>query len=302
MPRIKAMFESVATTQRQPSVLLEKLVRAGSLSAFKTDAETEAATTELEGGKPPGTSLASPTTSASVIASVSAPLGTPEAGTDLAGAVAELKCVSVAEQQVLNWPRIVQTYHGPPGVLETIGPPNHPIDLARMLQRLGQWNVRTMIEWGNPDIGLTLLWTRVIAADARVILAPLAGLELPAAKRELLPHLPRPHQQLKVLRITSDAQAMEKLLDDAIEGRKVDFVFLHGRRPFKELSADFRKLRKRVRADGLIAWDGINPITKTDQTDGGDKLWTEVRPLYPSRAEYLNGVVNEAGGIAMIKI
>jgi glycosyltransferase involved in cell wall biosynthesis len=282
MPRLKSLFERVAGQKREPSLLLEKLVRAGTVKPTKREAEMEP-----------------------VSANASIAAQTPDAldqDGDLAQAVAEINRISAREQTAINWPPIVQGFRGPPGPLETIGPPNHPIDLARLLQRLNEWKAKTILELGNPDLGTIFLWTRAILADARFLIVPLEELSLSPQKLELLPKIPRPGQDLKLLPIAPDPDAMENAIDNALEKRQLDFVFMHGRRPYKEFAADFRRLRKKVRPGGLMAWDGINPVNKNEQTDGGDRLWTEVRPHYPHRAEYLNGVVNEAGGIAMIKI
>ncbi|MDP9174982.1 MAG: glycosyltransferase [Planctomycetota bacterium] len=282
IPRIKTMFETVAAGKRLPKMLLEDLVKAGSLAETTSEPAADLLTAEPVAESATADKL--------------------DADSDVAKAMSEIRRISATEQKAINWPQIVQSYRGPAGPLETIGPPNHPIDLARLLQRLSEWQAQTILELGNTDLGTIFLWTRVLPPSARIILVPLPMMKLPEMQLKLLPQILRPKQELKLLSIAKDPEWMDKTIDEALGKRPLDFVFMHGRRPFKELSADFRRIRKKVRAGGLMAWDGINPTSPSENTLGGDQLWTEVRPLYPQRAEYLNGVVNEIGGIAMIKV
>ncbi|MGA2583940.1 MAG: glycosyltransferase [Tepidisphaeraceae bacterium] len=284
LPRIKTFFEEVAGKRRQPKELLEDLLHKGTLEMVHPEIQP-----------PSADAIAAPLDADSMESVTAQP-------SELEQAATQIKRLSAVEHSPANWPRVVMNYHGPAGVLESIGPVNHPTDLARLLTRLGQWNAQTILDLGSNDVGIIFLWTRVAAPNARIILAQLADRPMPEAKVQMLPFLPRPKQEIHRLTPAENVEAMESALDKSLDGRQLDFVFMNGRRTYKDISNDFRRLRRRVRAGGLIGWDGVTPIMKSSLTDGGDRLWTEVRPLYPNRAEYLEGRITEVGGIALIKV
>jgi glycosyltransferase involved in cell wall biosynthesis len=289
MPRIKDFFERVAATPRSPSTTLEKLVKVGTLERITTDPDALARKARMTDPKP------------------SQPELTPDApppvdGTPLEQAVAQIKQLGSQPRSIPDWIRLTHSFKGPAPDYAALGVRHHPTDLARLLQRFSEWKANTVVELGVEDGGTLFLFTRIASEDAQLIAAPLIGREIAEAKVPFFESMARVRQKITCLGSADSPEKFEKQLDAALGGRKIDLLFLHGRRPYKGLSGDFRRMKKRVRDGGLIAWDGINgmPPFGPDR-DGGHRLWAEVKPLYPQRAEYLNGTATEFGGIAAIK-
>jgi glycosyltransferase involved in cell wall biosynthesis len=309
LPRIKELFERVAVMRREPSVLLEKLVRAGTMGNVPADEDVfgTSATTEVAGAATSPESAAAPGNSADAPgdqsgAAIRSAGDTIAYATPMERAVAELQRISTGEHTPAEWVRRCQSFRGPPGPLEYLGPRYHPNDITRLLQRVAEWRAQTILEIGFTGAGTVFLWTRVATPKARIILAPSPGNGPPPEIIELFAKMPRPQQQIRVTTPQEDPDALSLTIDSALEGQEVDFLFLHGKRTFKSLQEDFRRYRRKVREGGLIAIDGFNALTKTPETNGTDRLWAELRPLYPQRAEYLNGTATDLGGIVMIKI
>jgi hypothetical protein len=296
MPRIKDLFERTAARKREPSTLMSNLMKTGTLTSHPVDIDTPKGEDRAEISVAAGSATDIPSAEAD---ERDAQL---EPGSDLAKSVIELRRISTGTNDPLNWVKVSQSFRGPKGPLETIGPSNHPIDFARLAQRVYQWQPQTILDVGAVEGGSVFIWTRMGTSSTHIIVAPVEGRIALDEKIALMTRMARDQQTIRYLPLIEDAQKMEKAIDRALDNRQVDLLFLHGRRPYRALAADYRRYRKKVRPGGLIGWDGINLLGKTTKTEGGDRLWTEVKPMFPQHAEYLNGIATEHGGIAMIKV
>ncbi|MBX6314446.1 MAG: hypothetical protein IRY99_16255 [Isosphaeraceae bacterium] len=172
-----------------------------------------------------------------------------------------------------------------------------------MLKRLLEWNLRLALDLGTREGGTLFLWTRVATEQARIIAAGLPGRPYPAEYVPFFQAMARGRQQIYCIPGADDPEALAQQIDQAREEIPLDFVFLDGLRPYEELKADFHRYLRRVRKDGLIAWDGIEMILPPGpRAEGGHRLWAELKGLYPYRAEYLEGATTISGGIGLIRI
>lgn len=306
MPRLKELYERVASRKREPSVRLEKLVQVGTLKQRSPDLDVVGGTPERPAQPGAGAAQTSEPASAAEVGAGDAPVtgGAQVSGDSLPPieqAVAQIKAVAAVGKTIPQWISFAQSFRAAEPLGE-IGPKGHPQDFARLMMRLAQWHADTVVEIGAEDGGTMFLFSRVASDNAKLICAGLPDRHIPPERIALIEAMARAQQS--VICVNADgSEALERKIDKACGGKKLDFLFLHGRRPYKALQSDFRRYRSRVRPGGLIAWDGLNPVSgKTDNTDGADRLWAEVRPLYPQRAEYLNGCTTEFGGIAVVKL
>jgi hypothetical protein len=294
MPRIKDLFERVAAKPRVPSVLLEKLVRKGTIEVVTTDPEAlarKARVTESPSGAGAGA-------------------GAPDSGGDaIAGQTPQERAINMVKslgqkaRTVPDWVHTALAFDGPKPGFEALGPRNHPIDLERLLRRLAEWKAKTLVEIGVQEGGTLFLFAQMAEPDARLVVAAGNGSEIPAERIPLLNAMARPRQTIVAIPKSNDLDDLKTRLLTALAGQSIDFLFLHGRRPYRQVAAEFRTFSKLVRSGGLIAWDGITPVTAFGpDREGGHRLYVEVQPQYPQRAEYLNGAATEYGGITMVKV
>jgi predicted O-methyltransferase YrrM len=292
MPKIKAFFERVAANPRNPSVLLEKLVRAGTLQIITSDPEELARKARL---------TESPTGTPEPLAKVSTDAICP--ATPRERAIAMIRALGEKARTVPDWVHVTLAFDGPAPDYQSLGPKNHPVDLERLLRRLAEWKARTVVEVGVQEGGSLFLFAQMAAEDARLITTGTPNSPIPPERIPFFQAMARPKQTISCVPQAKDGEDLREKVQTALGGGKIDFLFLHGRRPFTAVSADYRQLSKLVRPGGLIAWDGISPVAAFGpERDGGHRLWVEIQPQFPQRAEYLNGAATEYGGIAMIKV
>ena len=317
LPRIKELLERVATNRREPSVRTALLVRPGTRYAARSadrDAAPEVADrfqggTGVEEPEAVTSGSAGGTGSASGTRRVALAQPVGHAGADavrdpeLEQAIAILRQLSGGAKTIQDWIKVAQGFRGPAPRFTQLGPPNHPTDLARLMQRLREWKVELVVDLGTRDGGTLLLWSRVATDHARIIAVGLPGRPFPEDKVPFFQAMARGKQNILCIPSAINSDALERQIDQARSGKAIDFLFLDGLRPYQELKADFLRLRNRVRKDGLIAWSGIGGLVPpAPSEDGGYRLWAEMQPLYPRHAEYLEGALSPSGGIAMIRV
>jgi predicted O-methyltransferase YrrM len=225
-----------------------------------------------------------------------------DTGTQLERAVAKVRQLGEKARTVSDWVHQSLAFAGPKD-FESLGPRNHPVDLQRLMTRLAEWKAKTIVEVGVREGGTLFLIAQMAAADALLVTTGTPEASIPRGRIPFLQAMARPKQRIVCVTDVIDSNQLVERVKTAIESQKIDFLFLHGRRPYEALVADYRAMSKLVREGGLIAWDGISPVAPFGRDrDGGHRLWQEVQSQFPQRAEYLNGAATEYGGIAMIKV
>jgi glycosyltransferase involved in cell wall biosynthesis len=293
LPRLKALFEEVAAKRREPSVRAELLVRPGTLAlAGNGEATGDSLQSDAGGSRAeeaPAPAFRMPA----------------EAARDpvLHQAIRTLHRLSEGKRTVLDWIQVSQSYSGPAPRFARLGPWNHAADLARLMNRLVEWKAQVVLDLGSREGGTLFLWTRVATDEARLIAAGLPGRVLPPERVPFFQAMARRRQTIRCLPGADDPEVLARQVQEACEGRLIDFMFMDGLRPYDQLKADFLRYRRQVRKDGLIAWDGLKSLLPAGPAEaGGQRLWEEMKPLYPHRAEYLEGLSTPRGGIAVVRV
>ena len=321
MPRLKTFFETVAAKKREPSTLMKNLVREGTLQQVISDEESHRKKEAAYAGvpyKPKEASFTSPvavtpaaqskTTPASLKNSplalaANSPVkrGNTKPDSPLGQALEKLWQMGVGRATIEDWTLVAEAYRGPEP-FETLGVDQHPLDLARLMQRVLQWKPKLIIESGTELGGTLFLWTRVAAYDCHLIAAGLPAQPIPDERPPLFEAFACGQQTIRSISRGETAK-IDYDINKQREKRLANFMFLNGRRPYEQLKADLDRCWKWLASGALVAWDGLRPFGFDEKhLAGGIQLWQELQPRFPQNAEYLFGKDLPCGGIAAIVV
>ena len=321
MPRLKTFFETVAAKKREPSTLMKNLVREGTLQQVISDEESHRKKEAPYAGvpyKPKEASFTSPvavtpaaqskTTPASLKNSplalaANSPVkrGNTKPDSPLGQALEKLWQMGVGRATIEDWTLVAEAYRGPEP-FETLGVDQHPLDLARLMQRVLQWKPKLIIESGTELGGTLFLWTRVAAYDCHLIAAGLPAQPIPDERPPLFEAFACGQQTIRSISRGETAK-IDYDINKQREKRLANFMFLNGRRPYEQLKADLDRCWKWLASGALVAWDGLRPFGFDEKhLAGGIQLWQELQPRFPQNAEYLSGKDLPCGGIAAIVV
>ena len=321
MPRLKTFFETVAAKKREPSTLMKNLVREGTLQQVISDEESHRKKEAAYAGvpyKPKEASFTSPvavtpaaqskTTPASLKNSplalaANSPVkrGNTKPDSPLGQALEKLWQMGVGRATIEDWTLVAEAYRGPEP-FETLGVDQHPLDLARLMQRVLQWKPKLIIESGTELGGTLFLWTRVAAYDCHLIAAGLPAQPIPDERPPLFEAFACGQQTIRSISRGETAK-IDYDINKQREKRLANFMFLNGRRPYEQLKADLDRCWKWLASGALVAWDGLRPFGFDEKhLAGGIQLWQELQPRFPQNAEYLSGKDLPCGGIAAIVV
>ncbi|MGA2500051.1 MAG: hypothetical protein ABSH20_20120, partial [Tepidisphaeraceae bacterium] len=297
MPRLKTFFEQVASRKHEPSERLETLTQPGTWKPLSSEDDPDL---ELAQMAAPAEPAVNPQTS-------NVPQGDPTPDDPsvppLERALAAMRQMVTADGDILACIRACQNYRGPAGEFARLGPRNHPTDLARLMQRVCEWKPELLLDLGPREGGTVYIWTRAAPNHARIICAALPGVSFSPDKVRFLQAMAQGRQKIECIHGADNWDDLLRRIEQAGAGRKFDFAFMDGMRPADQVRANFRALRNRVRKNGLLAWDGVRPATELSNSEnGGDRLWPEVKPMFPFHAEYLSGCADACGGIVMVRL
>jgi glycosyltransferase involved in cell wall biosynthesis len=287
LPKINDFFETVAKRppMRPRLPRIETLVQPGTWARVRNDEPGS----DLEPGEGPPDEATD----------AAPPSMTSTNHLDVSGM---LRQFAAQNKSVEEWVRIAQAFRGNLD-LPRLGPDQHPIDLTRLLTRIKEWKAEHLLILGESLGGILFLLTRVAIDAATIVVTGTPESPIPSERFPSFEAMARAAQKIIVVPTATDREDLARQVQSSAGSRKFDVAIMNGFRPFTELRADFRHYRNRVRRGGLLAWTAVRPIVPPDPNhDGGDRLWKEVKPMYPQNAEYLSGTTGVYGGIVMVKI
>ncbi len=320
MPRLKTFFETVAAKKREPSTLLKNLVREGTVEQVLSDEEANRKKLAGYAGtvyKPKAVSFTSPSVAPAIQSKTTpaslknSPLalaadspvkrGNAPPDSPLGQAFEKLWQMGVGRATVEDWARIAEAYRGPEP-FETLGVEQHPLDLARLMNRVLLWRPKLILESGTELGGTLFLWTRVAAFDCHLIASGLPERPIPEERLPLFAGFACGEQSIRSIP-RGETTKIDYDINKQRDKRLANFVFLNGRRPYDELRADLNRCLKWTASGALVAWDGLRPFGfDKKHLSGGIQLWQELKQRYPQNAEYLAGKDLPCGGIAVIVV
>jgi cephalosporin hydroxylase len=89
----------------------------------------------------------------------------------------------------------------------------------------------------------------------------------------------RPNSRLETIRDDSHSVRAEKSLENLLDGRSIDFLYIDADHTYDGACSDFRTYSKFVSLGGLIAF---HDIYSPDPTYGVPRLWKELSGHYPT--------------------
>ncbi len=322
MPRLKTFFETVAAKKREPSTLLKNLVCEGTLQIVASNEEVQRKREAVKAGgtyKPKELSFASTpaavvtlfqakTTPKSLMNSplalaADSPVKRGNVATDspLGQALEKLWQMGIGRGSIEDWVQLAAAYRGPEP-FETLGVEQHPLDLARLMQRVMEWKPKLILESGTELGGTLFLWTRIAAFDCHLIAAGTAERPIPEERLPLFEAFVCGEQSIRSIP-RGETMKIDYDISKQREKRLANFVFLNGCRPYDELRAELNRCLKWTASGALVAWDGLRQFGFDEKhLAGGIQLWQELKPRYPKNAEYLSGRDIPSGGIAVIVV
>lgn len=127
-------------------------------------------------------------------------------------------------------------------------------EIVALAKAVAALKPKTILEIGTARGGTLLIWTSLAAE--RVITCDLVHRD---AQRALLKALPPPGSGCRVELLTGNSHepAFKQRVAQALNGAKVDFLFIDGDHTVEGVKADYDDYREFVRPGGLIAFHDI---------------------------------------------
>lgn len=137
-------------------------------------------------------------------------------------------------------------------------------EICALLDRVRRLRPRVVLEIGTANGGTLFMFTRVAAVDAILISIDLPGGAFgggyPRWRAPLYRRFAFRQQRVHLLRGDSHSQPMIRSLEQVLNGKTIDFLFLDGDHTFEGISKDHETFSPLVRNGGLVAMHDVHPI------------------------------------------
>ena len=162
----------------------------------------------------------------------------------------------------------------------------YPVELKMLLEFLKSLNPSVIMEIGTHKAGTLWAMSRIIDPDGLLVSVDLPRSEINVSERCNL------IQDRKVRWITSDSHhpLTVKLVEDALEGKSVDFLFIDGGHLYDSVRMDFEMYSPFVRHGGWVGFHDINPAE--DPAIDVYPFWKKLKGFKIELSQYLprNGI------------
>ncbi len=173
------------------------------------------------------------------------------------------------------------------------------LELAQLVKDL---QCKYLLEIGTYRGGTLFVFSRLAAADAVMVSVDLSmtflGNCYRAGQAPFLHRFIRKGQSLLLLRKDSHRPATLARIQQALQGEKLDFLFIDGDHSYGGVRKDFEMYSVLVRAGGMIAFHDITPCGPPKEVC---KLWNEIKGRYTHK-EFIDQTGKEAMGIGVLWI
>jgi cephalosporin hydroxylase len=152
-----------------------------------------------------------------------------------------------------------------------------PWEIESAIRLIGDARPRILCEIGTFDGGTSLLFSRFLPSLETVLC-----IDLFVKNKEMLRLLARPNQQLRFFDRPSYSKATVAMVDEFLDGRMIDVLFIDGDHRYEGVKQDFLCYRQFVKNRGLILFHDIveDKGGKRAWAGGVPKFWKEVAPAY----------------------
>lgn len=152
--------------------------------------------------------------------------------------------------------------------------------LARLVER---HRPQTVLEIGTADGGTLFAHARLATPDALVVSIDLPHGEFgggyPPWRRDLYQRFAGPAQKLELLQLDSHAPSTAQRLEEILEGRRFDYVFIDGDHTLEGVRQDFELCLRFAAPDAVVAFHDIVEHPRESECRVHD-FWMQVRDRY----------------------
>jgi len=138
---------------------------------------------------------------------------------------------------------------------------------------------KVLVEIGSADGGTLFLFSKILPNDAQIF-----SIDLPPEesyegyqgwKESLYQSFATNNQTIHTIRTGSQNQVTRKKLEDLLDGKKIDFLYIDGNHLYDMVKSDFEMFSPLLSEDGVVAFHDISPasINKNDVP----RFWNEIK-------------------------
>ena len=180
-----------------------------------------------------------------------------------------------------------------------------PSEIIGLLELVRQAQPQSVCEIGSALGGTSFLLTRAASPRALVVLIDPA---FDGARTGALRRFAGPTQRMVCIGGSSTDPGVRRSLEQELDGRPLDFLFIDGDHTYEGVAADFALYSPLVRVGGLIAFHDVQPDhrertgTSIGSWSGGvPRLWVELKARYRASAREFVADQNQDGyGIGVL--
>jgi predicted O-methyltransferase YrrM len=157
------------------------------------------------------------------------------------------------------------------------------VELGKLLQGVAP---KRSLEIGTNYGGTLFLLCTVSPPGAQIISVDLGGGPFgggyPRRKIPLYRKFPRNGQKLRLIRADSHLPETQVRVLDALQGERLDYLFIDGDHTYEGVRRDFEMYSPLVRSDGLVAFHDVAKHRREPACEV-DKFWNEIKQHYRHR-------------------
>jgi len=156
-------------------------------------------------------------------------------------------------------------------------------EVTSLVRILAKRKPKAILEIGTYNGGTLFFFSRVSSPEALIISVDLPGGRFGGGYTEWRDRFYKSFanhaQRIRLLRENSHAPSTFAVVERALEGRRLDFLFIDGDHTYDGVKMDFEMYGKLVRKSGMIALHDIFP-SPPEAGCGVNKFWREIKERY----------------------
>lgn len=174
-------------------------------------------------------------------------------------------------------------------------------ELVTLVERVERLKPKIVVEIGTNMGGTLFCFTKVADPAATIISIDLpgglGGGGYPWYRRQFYLSFASPRQSMLLWREDSHSPLVKQRLQEVLQERPIDFLFLDGDHSYEGIKQDFEMYAPLVRSGGMIAFHDIKPSLPDNWIQVG-RFWEEIKGSYEFE-EIVDPTVNW-GGIGIL--
>lgn len=212
----------------------------------------------------------------------------------------------------LCWIRylLVGSRRGVPGLVDLVNPENYfwawqvPAELQTLGEILSTRRPERALEIGTASGGTLLFLTRLASPRATIVSVDLPGGQFGGGYGDtrawFYRRFARRQQRVELVRGDSHSSRVRDKIVTALDGQKLDYLFIDGDHSYDGVKCDFELYGPLVAKGGLIAFHDIAEGT-AEIVGGVPRFWSEVKAQYRHQ-EIINDPQQGGWGIGVLYV